>query len=51
LFVDSKVTIAAAKKEYKRQIAEMEKAAKAAFKYCIALPRFARRREIIAAGR
>jgi RecB family exonuclease len=31
LFVDSKVTIATKEKEYKRQNAEMEKAAKAAF--------------------
>jgi hypothetical protein len=33
LFVDSHVTIAARKNSYKQQIAEMEKAAKAAFSF------------------
>ena len=37
--------------EYKRQTAEMEKAAKAAFEDYIRLLIFAKRQEIIAAGR
>ncbi|MNY39811.1 hypothetical protein D3C86_1745150 [compost metagenome] len=41
LFVDSQVTIAPGQNKNKRQIAEMEKAAKAAFVFCIALRKFA----------
>jgi len=51
LFVDSKSTITTREKEYKRQNAEMEKAAKAAFEDYITLLAFAKQREFIVAGR
>jgi hypothetical protein len=49
LFVDSQVTIALGQNKNKRQIAEMEKAAKAAFVFCIALRKFASNDVITAA--
>ncbi len=51
LCVDSKVTIASVRMVDKRQITEMERAAKAALEDYIVLLIFARRREITAAGR
>ncbi|AWF53860.1 hypothetical protein CSC12_5043 [Klebsiella michiganensis] len=51
MFVDSKVTIATKEKEYKRQNAEMEKAAKAAFENDITLLAFAKQHVIIVADR
>ncbi|MFH3651503.1 hypothetical protein WAH63_20580, partial [Acinetobacter baumannii] len=51
LCVDSKVTIASVRMADKRQITEMERAAKAALEDYIMLLIFARRREITAAGR
>ncbi|MDG4870025.1 hypothetical protein P8631_18715, partial [Guyparkeria sp. 1SP6A2] len=49
LFVDSQVTIAPGRNKNKRQIAEMEKAAKAAFVFCITLRKFASSHVITAA--
>ncbi|MEN8470759.1 hypothetical protein AAH476_40110, partial [Enterobacter cloacae subsp. cloacae] len=48
LFVDSHATIAARENRDKQQIAEMEKAAKAAFSFCRTLRKSASRHVIIA---
>ncbi|KAF0681081.1 hypothetical protein Y59_11540 [Enterobacter hormaechei] len=48
MFVDSHATITARENRDKQQIAEMEKAAKAAFSFCRALRKSASRYVIIA---